>query len=895
MRPPSASGAPDPDPESARLADDAARRANWRRWGAYLPERQWGTVREDYSAGGNCWESFPHDHARSRAYRWGEDGLLGLTDRECRLCFAPALWNGRDPILKERLFGLTNAEGNHGEDAKESWFYLDATPTHSYLKALYRYPQAEFPYARLVEENRRRGTAEPEFELEDCGVFDGGRFFDLTVEYAKASPDDVLIRLTVQNRGPEAAPLTVLPTLWLRNTWSWGRADEDDAPSRPRLSRAGPGEVLAEHETLGRVRLSAAPGPDGRAPELLFTGNETNFTRLFGAPNPSPFVKDAFHAAVVRGDAGAADPSGTGTKAAALYALTLPPGATAVLRLRLRPEAEAAAPAFGPEFDAAFAARAAEADRFYAARLPAALEPAERAAARQAYAGLLWSRKFYEFVVADWREGDPSQPPPPPGRTRNEGWDHVFARDLLSIPDAWEYPWFASWDLAFHCVALAGVDPEAAKDQLVLILREWYMRPDGQVPSYEFAFSDATPPVHAWAAWRVYNAAAASGGRDRLFLSRVFQKLVVNFTWWVNRKDARGATIFSGGFLGLDNISAFDRSKPLPGGAVVEEADATAWMAFYCGTMLAIALELARDNPAYEDMATKFLDHFVAIADAMNEACCGGLWDEDDGFYYSRVRADGSQSPVRLRSLVGLIPLLAVQDFDAEDLDRHPGFHARLEWLRAHRPDLAKHASFLVPGAGASAGRRLLAVPTRGRLERLLARLFDEDEFLSPHGVRSLSKAYAAAPFAADLLGQRREVRYAPGESDSREFGGNSNWRGPVWMPLNYLLVEALDAYGRFYGDALTAELPARSGRRLSLGAAAAELSARLSGLFLPGPSGVPPCLDGFRLARDPAWKGLVPFHEYFHGETGRGLGASHQTGWTALAARLIADRARGR
>ncbi|MDE2490324.1 MAG: glucosidase [Elusimicrobia bacterium] len=883
------------DPEAARLAEDAARAANWRRWGAYLSGRQWGTVREDYSAGGDCWDYFPHDHARSRAYRWGEDGLLGLCDREGRLCFSPALWNGRDPILKERLFGLTNAEGNHGEDVKEAYFHLDATPTQSYLKASYRYPQAEFPYARLVAENARRGLAEPEFELEDCGVFDEGRWFGLTVEYAKASPDDVLIRLTVENRGPEAAELAVLPTLWFRNAWSWGRTGEDDAVRRPSLRRAGRGEVAAEHATLGRFRLSADAGPDGAAPELLFTGNETNFRRLYGTPNPSPHVKDAFHEYVIRGDRSAVDPSGSGTKAAALYRLRLPPGGRAVLRLRLRPEDEVGSPAFGAGFDAVFAERIAEADRFYARRLPVALSPDERAAARRAYAGLLWSRQFYEYVVADWLDGDPAQPAPPPGRARNRDWGHLFARDVLSMPDTWEYPWFASWDLAFHCVALAGVDPEFAKSQLVLLLREWYMRADGQIPAYEFAFSDANPPVHAWAAWRVYKIAAAKGKRDRVFLSRVFQKLVLNFTWWVNRKDVRGDALFDGGFLGLDNISAFDRSKPLPGGAVLEEADGTAWMAFYCATMLAIALELAEENPAYEDMATKFLDHFVAIADAMNEACCGGLWDEADGFYYSRVRADGDERPVRLRSLVGLIPLLAAAVFDEADLRRHAGFWERYEWLAAHRPDLARFASFLAPGEGDAAGRRLLAAPTKDRLARVLARVFDEAEFLSPHGVRSLSKAYAAAPFSTELCGERREVRYAPGEGDSRAFGGNSNWRGPVWMPLNYMLVEALEAYGRFYGDALTVELPAGSGRRATLAEAARELSSRLSGLFLSDASGARPFLAGTRLARDPAWKDEVNFHEYFHGETGKGLGASHQTGWTALAARLIADRAKGR
>ncbi|HVA67172.1 MAG TPA: glucosidase [Elusimicrobiota bacterium] len=884
------------DPESKRLKDLAAGRGDWSLWGPYLSERQWGTVREDYSTNGTCWDYFPHDHARSRAYRWGEDGLLGWTDRECRLCFAPALWNGKDPILKERLFGLANAEGNHGEDVKECYFYLDGAPTHSYMKALYRYPQAEFPYARLAAENRARGLDQSEFELEDAGVFADGRYFDATVEYAKAAPDDVLIRLTLANRGPEAAPLWVLPTLWFRNTWSWGDIEDEDIPQKPRISlAAAPSlQALAEHETLGRWRLFLSHDPDGRLPKALFTENDTNFKRLFGAQNGSTRVKDAFHDAVIAGDKDAASPEGPGTKFAGLYRLNLAPGQTQALRLRLCAEGSAPAAPFSEEFDRIFAKRHAEADAFYARRIPKELSDEEKTVSRRAYAGLCWSKQFYFYAVKNWLEGDPAQPAPPTTRLkgRNADWTHVFARDVLSMPDKWEYPWFASWDLAFHCVALAEVDPDLAKGQLIRLLREWYMHPNGQMPAYEFAFSDANPPVHAWACWRVYRATLQNGRGDRLFLSRVFQKLLLNFTWWVNRKDVRGRNIFSGGFLGLDNISPFDRSQPLPGGGYLEEADGTAWMAFYCATMLTMALELAKDNPAYEDMASKFFEHFIAIADAMNTLSGHGLWDETDGFYYSHIHAQGREMPVKLRSIVGLIPLFAAHVLEADEVSAHPGFAKRLNWFLEHRQDLCGQISFL-HGCETPRNLRLLAVPSKERLARVLARVFDEREFLSPYGVRSLSKIYQDQPFSGDFLGQKREVRYTPGESDSRLFGGNSNWRGPVWFPLNYLLVMSLKRYHYFYGGSFTVEFPTGSGRKVTLGRAAEDLSKRLTRLFVPDKTGARPFYGkSSPLAADPGWKDHVLFHEYFHGDTGKGLGASHQTGWTALAASLLADLA---
>jgi len=883
-------GASTLDPERARLAEDTRREKNWKRWGPYLAERQWGTVREDYSADGDSWAYLPHEHARSRAYRWGEDGLLGICDREGRLCFALALWNGRDPILKERLFGLTGPQGNHGEDVKESYFFLDSTPTHSYLKALYKYPQAEFPYAKLEEEARRRTLNDPEYELADTGVFDDGRYFDVQAEYAKASPDDVLIRITAANRGAETATLHLLPTLWFRNTWSWGRGNEEYPPRPVIAADAGP-SLVARHATLGRFRLALGPGPGGQGPELLFTDNETNAARLFGSPGVGAYAKDAFHERVVGGRPNAINPAYTGTKAAALYRLILPPGSEAVIRLRLTPDGEAPAPAFGDEFDAVFEARIREADEFFASIVPAALGEEERRAARQAYAGLLWSKQFYNFVVGEWLEGDPSQPPPPEDRrkVRNADWTQFHGRDVLSMPDTWEYPWFAAWDLAFHMLPLARLDPDFAKAQLVLLLREWYMHPSGALPAYEWSFDDVNPPVHAWAAWRVYKMTGPRGGRDRLFLERVFQKLLLNFTWWVNRKDVDGRNLFGGGFLGLDNIGVFDRSRPLPGGGTLEQADGTSWMAFYCGTMLSIALELAAGDPAYEDVASKFFEHFVAIVDALNGLGGTGLWDEEDGFYYDQVHTDGHHVPIRLRSMVGLVPLFACEVLDQDVIDRLPGFSKRMRWFLEHRTDLARHIACMETGPGDGRVRRLLAIPSRPRLLRVLRYLLAEDEFLSPFGIRSLSKIYGARPFSFSLAGTSTTVAYVPGESDSRLFGGNSNWRGPVCFPVNYLLVEALERYHYFYGDSLLVECPTGSGRMLNLGQVASEIARRLTALFLPDARGRRPCHgDDRRFAEDPHWRSLVLFYEYFHGETGRGCGASHQTGWTALVTRLL-------
>ncbi len=882
--------------ERQRLAEDGRREQNWKRWGPYLSERQWGTVREDYSAHGTAWDHFPHDHARSRAYRWGEDGLLGICDRECRLCLSVALWNGRDPILKERLFGLAGPEGNHGEDVKEEYFYLDSTPTHTYLRGLYKYPQAEFPYARLVEENHRRGQDVPEFELKDAGVFDDGRYWDVTVEYAKASTDDILVRITVANRGPEAAELHVLPTLWFRNTWSWGRSGEGYW-QKPVIKRARGGGQIARHESLGDFLFHADHGPDGD-PLWLHTDNETNARRLWGQANATPYVKDAFHEAVVHGHMDAVNPEGEGTRAAAWYRVAVPAGESRVLRLRLRPASEATGEPFGAGFDQVFAARIREADEFYDDVYGAALAPAERAVARQAYAGLLWSKQFYHYVVNDWLQGDPSQPAPPAEREhgRNADWGHLYNRDIISMPDKWEYPWFAAWDLAFHMIPFARLDPEFAKRQLLLFLREWYMHPNGQIPAYEWAFGDVNPPVHAWAVWRVYKLTGQKGARDRLFLERAFQKLLLNFTWWVNRKDVDGHNIFAGGFLGLDNIGVFDRSAPLPTGGHLEQADGTAWMAFYCSTMLAMAVELAVDDAAYEDLASKFLEHYVAIAHAMNTLGGTGLWDEEDGFYYDQLHVDGRNIPMRLRSMVGLIPLFACEVIEHSSLEKLPGMKKRLEWFVTNRPELAHHIGYRPDGEPGHEGHRLLSIPSRDRLERVLHMLFDEREFLSPHGVRALSAAYRDEPYVFRTNGMEHRVRYTPAESDTGLFGGNSNWRGPVWFPVNYLLIEALERYHHYYGDTLRVECPVGSGRMLDLGEAARELSRRLAMLFLPDTNGRRPCHgDDPRYATDPHWRDLVLFHEYFHGDNGRGVGASHQTGWTALAARCVEKSAVGR
>jgi len=871
--------------ELARLAEDERRAKNWKRWGPYLSERQWGTVREDYSADGACWDYFPHDHARSRAYRWGEDGLLGICDRECRMCFALALWNGRDPILKERLFGLTNQEGNHGEDVKECYYYLDSTPTHSYMKALYKYPQAAFPYAWLVAENRRRGRAQPEFELEDTGIFDQQRYFDVFVEYAKAAPDDLAVRITAVNRGPDRAPIVLLPTLWFRNTWSWGREGEGYWP-KGTIRRVGDACLSAEHAALGTYRLEAPGGA-----EFLFTGNETNMERLFGVKSATPYVKDAFHNYLIEGREDAVNPQGEGSKAAALYRRDLDPGESATIYLRLA--ADNAVPSL--DTDQVFTAREAEAGEFYALWLGKGHDENSRRIARQAYAGLLWTKQFFHYGVAQWLEGDPAQPTPPAGREigRNRDWKHLYNRDVISVPDNWEYPWYAAWDLAFHMIPFARLDPHYAKEQLVLMLREWYMHPNGQIPAYEFAFGDVNPPVHAWACWRVYKMTGPRGGRDRVFLGRVFQKLLINFTWWVNRKDIEGQNIFSGGFLGLDNIGVFDRSRPLPGNVKLEQADATAWMAFYCLTMLSMALELAREDPEYEDVASKFFEHFVAIASAMNSLGGNGLWDETDGFYYDQLRLDHTTLPLRVRSAVGLMPLVAVEVLDYEVIARLPGFRKRMDWFLENRKDLCDQISYMEQDDNNGHVHRLLAIPSLGRMLRVLRYMLDENEFLSPYGIRSLSKFHQQHPYRLQTDGAEQRVDYEPAESACGVFGGNSNWRGPVWFPVNYLWLEALERYHHFYGDHLRVECPTGSGRMMNLKEVAEEIMSRLAGIFLPGKDGRAAWQSDVRYAQDPHWRDLVLFYEFFHGDNGRGLGASHQTGWTALVVRCLEDMAK--
>lgn len=874
--------------EHRRLQEDALREANWKRWGPYLSERQWGTVREDYSPDGDAWTYFPHEQARMRAYRWGEDGLLGFSDRECRLCFALALWNGRDAILKERLYGLTGPEGNHGEDVKECYYYLDSTPTHSYAKALYRYPQAPYPYEDLLQENQRRGLSDREYELPDTGVFAEDRFFDVQAAYAKRSGNDILVEITVTNRGPEDAPLWVLPTLWFRNTWVWGCRHEG-CSLKPRIQVLDDASVATSHETLEPFRCDFGPRPDGSAPRLLFTENETNSEAIFGTPNFSPYVKDAFHRFVVDGDEAAVNPKSYGTKVASVYALHVPAGASQNIRVRLTSQSEAGERPFGSSFDETLAQRAGEADEFYRAVIPDAAHENERLVSRQAYAGLLWTKQFYHYIVSDWLEGDRDVSPPPQERSkgRNRHWGHVYARDVLSMPDKWEYPWFAAWDLAFHMIPMARVDAEFAKQQLLVLLREWYMHPNGQLPAYEFAFYDVNPPVHAWACYRVYQ---MSGRRDRTFLAKAFQRLLLNFTWWVNRVDANGDNVFAGGFLGLDNIGVFDRTKGLPEGAQLEQADGTSWMAFYCGVMLSIALELARDDEVYADMASKFLDHFVRITDAMNSIDGTGLWDEDDQFYYDHLRIDGDYVPLKVRSLVGLLPLIAVEVLDEKLVGELPAFRKKLDWFVRYRHDLARHISFAA--CRQQGGRLLLSIPSKERLRRVLAVLLDENEFLSPFGIRSLSKSHEE-PYQITIRGQEHRVAYVPGESDSGMFGGNSNWRGPIWFPINFILIEALERYHDFFADDFKVECPTGSGQFCSLREVSDDINRRLTRLFLPDEQGGSrPCLAReCQAIPGDLWQEHVLFYEYFHADTGEGLGASHQTGWTALIANCIEKR----
>jgi hypothetical protein len=883
--------------ELVRLEREEARAegANWKHWGPYLSERQWGTVREDYSHDGTPWSSFPHDHARGRAYRWGEDGLLGITDRQCRLCFALALWNGRDPILKERLFGVNGHEGNHGEDVKEEYFYLDSTPTHSYMKALYKYPQAEYPYTKLVAENQYRSRNVPELELAETGVFDRSRYFDVQAEYAKANPDDILIRITVANRGPTLATIHVLPTLWFRNTWTWGSEYEGDWP-KPQVSLNKENQIIAEHVTLGRYCLAAESIVSGKPVRWLFTENESNPKYLHDPLLAGKYSKDAFHEYVVNRKISAVNPDDEGTKAAAMYRVILRAGEEVTLQLRLWNATSTPAEIFGQSFSDMFSLRKAEADGFHAEKIPAELPEETRRILRQAYAGLMWTKQFYYYVVNEWLDGDANMPAVPGSRRpiRNSEWQHLFNRDIISVPDKWEYPWYAAWDLAFHMVPMADIDNTFAREQLILFLREWYMHANGQIPAYEWNFSDVNPPVHAWACWRVYKKTGPPGKRDRLFLARTFQKLTVNFTWWVNRKDLLGRHVFTGGFLGLDNIGVFDRSKPLPTGGHLHQADGTAWMGFFCARMLTMALELASENPAYADMASKFFEHYIEIADAMNSHADVGLWDEQDGFYYDHLYNNGEHIPLRVRSMVGVIPLFTSIILSDLVIDKLPGFRRRMEWFLEHRSERLKNITFMQRSAAAdetrpARGLRLLTIPTRERMERILKYLLDEDEFLSPYGIRSMSKIHETQPFVFHVDGHEHRVSYVPGDSDSSMFGGNSNWRGPVWFPLNYLLIEALERYDEFYGADFKVECPTGSGVMMTLGQVAEELMRRQIKLFEPNSDGQRPCHGKDpRYQHDPHWKDLLLFHEYFHGETGKGIGATHQTGWTALVANLI-------
>ena len=872
--------------EEMRLNESRERRAHWKRWGPYLSERQWGTVREDYSADGSAWDYLPHDQARSKAYRWGEDGIAGICDRHQKICFALTLWNRRDPILKERLFGLTGAEGNHGEDVKEYYFYLDSTPTHSYMKFLYKYPQAAFPYADLVAESRRRGRREPEYELLDTGVFNGDRYFDVFVEYAKAGVEDILIKITAYNRGPEAAGIDLLPTLWFRNTWAWG-ADV----RRPRLRAAdrlpGAAVIRVRHFDMD-LRWLICEG----SPELLFTENETNFRRLYGLENPTPFVKDGINDCVVGGILGAVNPQPAGTKTAARYRLEVAAGGSAAVRLRLT-TSEPQALALGPEFDEIFAARKQEADEFYAWLEPPGCDADARLVQRQAFAGMLWSKQFYHYDVRRWLRGDPEGPEPPRARRhgRNSEWAHLFNEDVISMPDKWEYPWYAAWDLAFHCVPLALVDPDFAKDQLVLFLREWYMHPNGQLPAYEWAFGDVNPPVHAWAAWRVYKIDKRTRGTgDRLFLERVFQKLLLNFTWWVNRKDPDGRNIFQGGFLGLDNIGVFDRSATLPAGDHIEQSDATAWMAMFSLNMLAIALELAQDNAAYEDMASKFFEHFLRIAEAMSSGIGVegvDLWSETDGFFYDVLHTPDGGRQMKVRSVVGLVPLFSAHVVEPEVLARLPRFARRMQWFLENRPDLARLVT--AQPVDDLTNRRLLALVGPDRLTRVLRTMLDEREFLSPFGIRALSRYHIDHPYLLEINGRIHRVDYEPAESSSGFFGGNSNWRGPIWFPMNFLIVEALQRFDHFYRGDLKVEMPTGSGQFMTLWEAACDLSRRLTRIFLRDGDGRRPAHGGAeRFTTGPHWRDLVLFYEYFHGDNGAGVGASHQTGWTGLVAKLL-------
>ncbi len=876
--------------EQQRLTEASAGKVAWRKWGPYVSDRQWGTVREDYSPNGDAWNYLSHDMARSRAYRWGEDGIAGVCDDQGRLNLAIALWNGHDPILKERLFGLTNEQGNHGEDVKELYYYLDAVPTGSYLRMLYKYPQQAFPYERLVEENARRGRDDPEFELLDTGLFDDDRYFDVFVEYAKDGHDDVLMLVTAHNRGPDTAELHLLPQLWFRNSWSWSdRAASGDRVPIPSLVQSNPDRIEVNAPRLGQYHFYV----DG-SPTLLFTENDTNPQRCWGLKTNGGHYKDAFHEHVVNGNRAAANPQQVGTKAAAHYKLSIAAGQSAQVRVRLSP-GELTDPF--ADFEQVVNSRRREADQFYADLQADLHDEDARRVQRQAFAGMIWSKQFYYYDVRDWLDGDPGQPGPPVDRKheRNSDWRHLNNADVISMPDKWEYPWYASWDLAFHCIPLALVDAELAKSQLVLLTREWYMHANGQLPAYEWNFGDVNPPVHAWAAWRVFQLDRKQRGDagDIEFLERVFHKLLINFTWWVNRKDAQNRNIFQGGFLGLDNIGLFDRSRPLPNGAHLDQSDGTSWMAMYCLNLLRIALELALHNKVYEDIATKFFEHFLAIAESMTDMAGRGLglWNEEDEFYYDRLQGeDGRVYPLKVRSMVGLIPLFAVETLEPETLAKLPEFRRRLRWVIKHRPELAALVSrWHEPGLGE---RRLLSLLRGHRMKRLLSRMLDETEFLSPHGVRALSKYHQQHPFKFNCMGQDLCVNYVPAESDSGLFGGNSNWRGPVWFPVNFLIIESLQKFHHYYGDDFKIECPTGSGKFMTILDVSHELTRRLTTLFLRDGNGRRPAMGTHdKLQNDPHFRDCLQFHEYFDGDDGRGLGASHQTGWTGLIAKLLQPR----
>ena len=872
--------------EEVRLEQSRNRIAHWKRWGPYLSERAWGTVREDYSPDGNAWDFLSYDQARSKAYRWNEDGIAGICDRRQYICFALALWNGKDPFLKERIFGLTGNEGNHGEDAKEYYFYLDSTPTHSYLKYLYKYPQAAFPYRALVEENRLRDKFDSEFELLDTGIFDDDRYFDVEVECAKSSPEDLLIRITASNRGPEAAPLHLLPTIWFRNTWSWANHSAKPRLALGKNDKSGT-TINLEHRAYGERYLHLQNGA-----AVLFTENETNTLRLYGVPGPR-FSKDGINDFVVNGRADAVNPAQVGTKASPHHEFLIAPQASVCISLRLtdRTWPQLVDP-FASEFDRIFALRKQEADEFYARTIPAQLSADMQNVMRQGFGGLLLSKQFYHYVQREWLDGDPAGPPPPEQRKkgRNREWSHLYNADIISMPDKWEYPWYAAWDLAFHCVPLALIDADFAKEQLVLLTREWYMHPNGQLPAYEWALGDVNPPVHAWAAWRVYKIDKKQRGRgDRAFLVRIFHKLMLNFTWWVNRKDADGMNIFQGGFLGLDNIGVFDRSAPLPEGGHLEQSDGTSWMAMYTLNLLAIAFELAKEDPAYEDVASKFWEHFLYIANAMSRGRDGhSLWNDEDGFFYDILQAgNGERIPVRVRSMVGLVPLFAVETLDSDLLARMPSFRRRMEWFIHNRSDLTGNiACMQTTGEGE---RRLFSIVDEVKLRSILKYMLDENEFLSPFGIRALSKHHEEHPYVLNLGGMEHRVDYEPGESRTGMFGGNSNWRGPIWFPMNFLLVEALQRFHYYFGSDFKVECPTGSGRYRTLWEVAAELSRRLASIFARSRGGRRPVYGAVsKFQSDERWRDLILFYEYFHGDTGAGIGASHQTGWTALVTKLI-------